>query len=131
MLSKHRAATKIFSLCQSAAAATTNDFAILKRTGIVHRYAGKHHHAPSIQRRGLSSIGGGEAVVLESDYGPVASPNLNLPQYLWKDVAKWGDKPMVVRSCDDVGTVVNMCVCLSELSRHSSFTLVQASYNAR
>ena len=95
MLSKHRPAVKLLSY-------VANEFAAFKETGIVQRYAGKDHPARSIRKRCFSNgsssgDAGGKAVVLESDYGPVTSPNMNLPQYLWKDVTKWGDKPMVVR----------------------------------
>lgn len=34
--------------------------------------------------------------IVESKYGPITLPNSNLPQYVWRDVAKWADKPMIV-----------------------------------
>lgn len=36
------------------------------------------------------------SIILESLYGPVEIPQLNLPQFIWRNVDKWADKPMAV-----------------------------------
>lgn len=47
-----------------------------------------------LRRRCYSSEAG---ILLRSDYGAVAVPQLSVPQFIWRDCEKWGDKPMVVR----------------------------------
>lgn len=35
-------------------------------------------------------------VILESPFGPCADLDLTLPDYIWRNVDKWEDKPMIV-----------------------------------
>lgn len=44
---------------------------------------------------GDSSSGTGR-IVLESQFKPVDPVNLTLPDYIWRNVDKWEDKPMIV-----------------------------------
>ncbi|KAK7598038.1 hypothetical protein V9T40_006273 [Parthenolecanium corni] len=48
-----------------------------------------------LQRRRCYSSAAGKGILLQSDYGTVAVPQLNVSQFIWKDYEKWGDKPMV------------------------------------
>lgn len=50
-----------------------------------------------LQRRRCYSSAAGKGILVQSDYGTVAVPQLNVSQFIWKDYEKWGDKPMVVR----------------------------------
>lgn len=36
------------------------------------------------------------SIILKSQFGPTTKPNLSLSEYIWMDVPKWADKPMVV-----------------------------------
>lgn len=42
------------------------------------------------------SGGGGRRIVVESQFKPVDPINLTLPEYIWRNVDKWEDKPMIV-----------------------------------
>jgi len=35
-------------------------------------------------------------IILESPFGTVNPVDLTLPDYIWRNVDKWGDKPMIV-----------------------------------
>lgn len=36
------------------------------------------------------------SIILESPFGPVNAVDLTLPEYIWRNIDKWEDKPMIV-----------------------------------
>lgn len=43
-----------------------------------------------------SAAGGGGRIVVESQFRPVDPLDVTLPEYIWRNVDKWEDKPMIV-----------------------------------
>lgn len=95
MFSKNR--SHLFSVCNSVA---DQLWPSLKPT-VRRKYQ-------LLRRRCYSSSAG---ILLRSDYGAVTVPQLNVPQFIWKNSEKWGDKPMVVRIC-----CVSLIICVLSLA---------------
>ncbi len=87
MLSKNQT-TKVLPLCQ---------FVVNEYSGFEAAFGfvtACHPPKKDPFRRHSSTAAG---IVLQSEFGSVTNPNLNLTQFVWKDFSKWADKPMVVR----------------------------------
>lgn len=59
------------------------------------------------------------SIILESPFGPVNTVDLTLPDYIWKNVENWEDKPMIVSHLLYVHRNVN---CVSNYLSISFFT---------
>lgn len=79
--------SQVLSLYQCVA----NEFSTFRPAAVALR--GVDDRRRSSRKRYFSS---NRSIILESQFGPATIPNANLPQYLWNDISKWGDKPMVV-----------------------------------